>query len=227
MDPNIFSLISREDDKVKLWEDLAKAGAELICKGKEESVCKLRISFYNSKTKSLECTFASATEMKHQEEYLGHFFLGGEKYYFQALAHVHEGKIVVGLPKDLYHLQRRQNYRVRIPRTFSTSCQITSINGVPHKIDGRLMDLSSQGCRVVSKLSMDLKMEDHVIGSLTIAGKDPIEIQGLIRHVNPAEPMSAEKVFGIEFKPLSSLVENKLFALTMEIHKQVFKRLAI
>ncbi len=225
MDKDIFTLIGREEEKIKLWQDLAHAKGEILCKGKEDAVAKLRILFFNAKTKSLECAFESSTTLKNDEEYLGHFFLGGEKYYFQAVANVHQGKVVVALPEELYHLQRRQNYRVRIPDGYQAFYNIVLVNEVPQRIIGQLADLSSQGCRVIYRLDAPLmKLNDNVTGHLVIGKRPPIEINGVVRHIKVDEGNKVIQTFGIEFTPLPPIIENKLFAITMEIHKEVFKR---
>lgn len=90
MDNKNFTLIGRDDEKSKLWEDLAKAKGEILCKGKGDFICKLRIESYNPAAKVLECSTDSANSLLNQENYLGHFFLGGENYYFQATAQVQQ-----------------------------------------------------------------------------------------------------------------------------------------
>lgn len=225
MDKDIFTLIGREEEKIKLWQDLAQAKAELLCKGQEDAVCKLRVSLYNPRSLSLECVFESTTTLKPQEEYLGHFFIGGEKYYFQAVAQVHQGKVIVPLPQELYHLQRRQNYRVRIPDGYTAYYNIVQVNGGNQKIIGQLADLSSQGCRVIYRMDAPLmKVGDQVTGHLVIGKRAPMEIQGIVRHIKVDEGNKVIQTFGIEFTPLPPIMENKLFALTMEIHKEIFRR---
>ena len=115
MDQDIFTLIKDDKDKIKLWVDLGASKGELICKGKDDALCKVRVNFFNAATESLEGEFEGATIMGNGEEYLGHFFLGGEKYYFQAKAVVAANFVTIKIPDELYHLQRRQNYRVRLP----------------------------------------------------------------------------------------------------------------
>lgn len=225
MDKDIFTLVGREEEKLKLWEDLAQAKGELLCKGQEDAVCKLRVTFFNTKTQCLECSFESSTTLKNQEEYLGHFFLGGEKYYFQTSAQIHQGKVAVPIPAELYHLQRRQNYRVRIPEGYKAFYNLILVNDQPAKITGQLLDLSSQGCRFLSTMtSSSLKMGDAVTGQLIIPKRSPMEIQGVVRHIKVDDLNKDIQTFGIEFTPLTPIVENKLFAITMEIHKEVFKR---
>lgn len=225
MDKDIFNLISSAEEKLKLWSDLAQAKGELLCKGKEDVVCKLRVQFYSAITQCLECTFESPEKLSADEEYLGHFFLGGEKYYFQAIGKIHQGKLLVPVPEELYHLQRRQNYRVHIPDAYNAYYNIILVNKATQKIIGHLRDLSSQGCRVVCHMDLPLiKISDEVTGLLIVGTAAPLEIQGRVRHIKIDEGNQTIQTFGIEFTSLSPILENKIFVMTMEIHKEFFRR---
>lgn len=225
MDKQIFTLITRSDEKIKLWIDLAQIKGEILCKGKGHTVCKARIISYNSKTQSLECYFESQEKLTDKEEYLGHFFIGGEKYYFQSSAHIYLGKIMISLPKELYHLQRRQNYRVPIPDGYPAHFNIIQVNATPQKIIGALADLSSQGCKVVYRMESPLmKIGDAVMGLLSIEKRPSLELNGIVRHIKYEDGNKITQTFGIEFTPLAPTIENKMFAITMEIHKQLFRR---
>lgn len=225
MDKSTFKLVGRAEEKQKLWMDLAQARGDLLCKGSQDSICKLKVQIFNSKTQCLECTFESPVTMQEHEEYLGHFFLGGEKYYFQSKAQLHQGKVVIPVPEELYYLQRRQNYRVKIPDGYQGFYNIVMVNQQPQKITGQLADLSSQGCRVIYRMdSPMMKSGDKVVGHLIIGKRPPIEIEGEVRHIKTDDSNKIIQTFGIEFTPLTSIMENKLFAITMEIHKEVFRR---
>lgn len=225
MDQDIFTLVKDERDKIKLWVDLGKSKGEVLCKGENDAICKVKINFFNSATTALEGVFDGPVTMKTGEEYLGHFFLGGEKYYFQARAQVAANMIQIPLADEVYHLQRRQNYRVRLPEIYPAYYNIIQVNETAEKIVGRLADLSSQGCRVVYRMDAPLlKMKDKVIGQLVIGQRAPIEIHGIVRHIKLHEGSKVTQTFGIEFSPLPTILENKLFAITMELHKELFKR---
>lgn len=220
MDKEIFTLISKVEEKEKIFQDLANAHGEIICKGQDENLIKLRVQTYQNKI--LECRNESSTTFKNGEDFLGYLFLGGEKYYFEGKFQAQQDFCSLSLPAELYHLQRRQNYRVRVPDGYAASFNIVSANGKAANIAGRLADLSSQGCRVLySHDNFSLKVEDHVLGYLIIEKKVPLELQGLIRHIKLTD---GGQICGIEFSPLSSILENKLFAITMELHKEIFKR---
>lgn len=224
MDKEIFTLINREDQRIQLWKDLAQAHGEILAKGKEDAVCKLQVTVHNLKNNSLVCRPISKDKLKDQESYLGYFFLGGEKYYFQSAAEAKDGNVIVPLPAEIYHLQRRQNYRVRIPQGYRGFYNIVFVNGQAQNIQGQLVDISSQGCRVIYHLKNPLmKISDKVIGTLLIGDRSPIEIQGLVRHIKIDEGNKVIQTFGIEFSPLEPILESKLFAISMEIHKELFR----
>ncbi|MFM6930294.1 MAG: flagellar brake protein [Bdellovibrio sp.] len=226
MDQDIFKLVSREEERVKLFNDLAQAFGEILCKGKADTLCKLRADSYNPKAHVLQCSLETgSTKLENQESFLGYFFLGGEKYYFEAIATVTSDKFYISLPVELFHLQRRQNYRVRIPDGYQAFFNIKSVNNQAQNITGALGDLSSQGCRVLYKMNAPLmKVGDSIVGHLLISKNSPIEISGTVKHIKVDDNNKTLQTFGIEFKSLTSILENKLFALTMEIHKEVFRR---
>ncbi|NUN04150.1 MAG: PilZ domain-containing protein [Bdellovibrio sp.] len=224
MDQEIFKLVSKEEDKIRLWQDLADTKSEILCKGKDDNLCNIKALFFNEKTKSLECRFNSSVRLVLNEEYLGYVFIGGEKYYFQAKAQFNQEYVVIPLPKELYHLQRRQNYRVHIPAGYKGSFEIFSLNSVAGKIACELADLSSQGCKLQCAASKaSFKIGDEISGQLILGMRAPIEVQGIIRHVQ-LDALKKTQTFGVEFTSLSPILENRLFALTMEVHKEVFKR---
>ena len=224
MDKEIFTLINREDQRIQLWKDLAQAHGEILAKGKEDAVCKLKVTLHNLKNNSLVCRPSSKDKLKDSENYLGYFFLGGEKYYFQSAAEIKDDNVIVPLPSEIYHLQRRQNYRVRIPQGYKGFYNIIAVNDQAQHIKGQLVDISSQGCRVVYHLKNPLmKISDKVVGSLLIGDRAPIEIQGLVRHIKVNDGNKVIQTFGIEFSPLEPILESKLFAISMEIHKELFR----
>lgn len=225
MDQSIFSLINRHEDKVRLWLDLADAHAEILCKGDDETICKLKPLSFDTKKKTLECQFMTSVLMKDTEEYLGHFFLGGEKYYFQGIAQVTNNRCSIPIASELYRLQRRQNYRVYVPEAYGAKLNIFSVNDKDLEVPGRLADLSSQGCKVVyTAPTPGLKVGDKVVANLIIPKKANFDVQGILRHLKADEGIKGAQVFGVEFTPLASITESKLFAITMEIHKEFFRR---
>lgn len=222
MDQEIFKKLSREDEQIKLFTDLAAAQGEILCKGKNENLVKLKAVQWHAKSRHVECLLESKENLNNGEEFLGHFFIGGEKYYFEGVATVYSHGCQFPLPKEIFHLQRRQNYRARIPLGFQAFFDVTEINSSPTKFQAKLGDLSSQGCRLIEKDTVaSFKKDDTIKGRLLIAKNSAIEITAKVRHVKNE---GGNQIVGVEFQGLTPIQENKLFALTMEIHKEVFKR---
>ena len=166
----------------------------------------------------------STESLKNGEEFLGHFFLGGEKYYFQANAKVSKDQYSIPLPEELYHLQRRQNYRVKVPEGYGAFYDIFSVNGKEQNMKGQVIDISSQGCRIIYKTKTPvMQLGDKVIGHLRIKDATPLELKGEVRHFKLDEGPHPAQTFGIEFTPINPIMENKLFAITLEIHKEFFR----
>lgn len=224
---DIFTRISQENDRRKLFGDLAHARGEILCKGKEETVFKVRAQLFFESLKYIECVSESGPLPAPQSDVLCHFFLGSEKYYFQSELQIWQGKIRLKVADEVFHLQRRQNYRVRIPENYKANFNIVKVNGKSENIPGQVADISSGGCRVIYKMDAPLmKMDDTVLGNLLISKRAPIEIEGIVRHIKvDNSAMNGEaQIFGIEFNPLSPLIENKLFSLTMDLYKEIFRR---
>lgn len=222
---DIFTRISSFDERMKLFEDLARAKGELLCKGKEDHMIKLRAMELNYAEGYLECTNQGSMTLTDAEELLCHFFLGSEKYYFQATISLVKGQVQLILSENVFHLQRRQNYRVHIPEKYAAHFNILKINGNEEKLIGKLADLSSGGCRVIYTMNAPLmKIGDEVIGQLTIKNQSPIELVGTVRHIKADIGNKIIQNFGIEFKDIAPTMENRLFAITMDLYKELFKR---
>lgn len=226
MDKEIFRLISREDEKSKLWQDFGNAKGELICKG-DNSTHKLQIVFFDHKSKRLDCKSDNAVKINSREKFYCHFFIGGEKYFFQGTIRNDGTTLSLDIPEKLYHLQRRQNFRVRLPKNYKAFYNISSVNGQQQNLKFTLEDLSGNGCLISHALSALLESHEvgnEIAGTLVIQGES-IELKGIIRHIK-IEKHNKIRSYGIEFIDLSPLLENKLIALTLDISKQLFIRSA-
>lgn len=225
MDQDIFSLIRNEMDKIKLFKDLALSRGEILCKGQSENLCRLSVTSFNDKSQHIECESDMPGCLQNLEEYVGYFFLGGEKYYFQGKVEAHYGRYSLSLPTELYRLQRRQNYRVKVPEGYQATFTISHVNGKPLNLPTTMADISSQGCRIdIDKKIMMLNTGDKVVGMLKVGNRNPFELSGAVRHAKINELNKSLQNIGIEFTPLSSILENKLFSITLELHKEFFKR---
>ncbi len=226
MESQSFTKISKSEDRNKLIIDLATAGGEILCKGQADTIYKLKAArFSNQRLYCIQQPDSSKLTITH-EVMISSFMLGGDKYFFQAEAQYDDGEVFFMTAFDLFHLQRRQNYRVKIPESYNATMSIEEINGQAVKLKAQLYDISSGGCRMVYESGkIILKMDDFMKTRVIIGRKDPMEISAMVRHIAPDPLNKKAHVLGLEFKPLSPNMESRLFAITMDLHRELFSTL--
>lgn len=222
----IFNKLT-ESERDRLFRDLADVHGEILCKGDGDDLYRLKVERIGSKSE-LYCLVAGGTTIPAAEQdLLGNFFLGGERYFFRTPAQIHGEFITLRADQDTFHLQRRQNYRVKIPMNYRALLGILNYDGRPVKINAEIVDLSTGGCKAQVKAN-ELPMTEgrELSGVLLIAGRDAIEIKGLVRHhKTEGTGPTAKQSFGLEFTGLTAPTEAKLFSITMDLHRQFFTRL--
>lgn len=223
---DIFTKISKADERTKILGDLAKARGEILCKGTTDAILRLKAyKLEKDKLSKLSCLIQSDSDRPTltQENVIATFNLGGEKYFFQAVAEYEDGEIVFTALFDLFHLQRRQNYRVRVPDSYAGRFEIFELNGGKVKISGALQDVSSGGCRVAyPKPQPSMKMDDNLRARIVVGARAPIEVEAVIRHIKTEIQTSTTQTFGMEFLPLTAQLEHRMFGLTMDLHRELF-----
>jgi c-di-GMP-binding flagellar brake protein YcgR len=150
------------------------------------------------------------------------FTVNAEKYFIQSKINpAGDGKWwrIDGF-SDLFKLQRRQAFRIRIPLAYKTKATIKDLND---KVvcTGVIVDISSGGCKVIVDGSSKLQGGEIQNIELIIGRRDSISVSGEIRHVRKIESPKIQDQLGVMFKSVSSILESKLFAITMELHREL------
>ncbi len=229
MSQNITDIFSklRPDERVSLFKDLANVRGEITVKGESPTLFRFLV-MATSGEQQLHCSVPLGFPQPQKEvDVLGSFFLGGERYFFKTPVSIEGDLVILRMDTDLFRLQRRQNYRIKIPESYKASLLISVHNKIPTKLKGQLLDLSSGGCRIALVANAPiLESGDRLEGHITIGNRESLEIEATVNHHKIENRASAIKqIFGIEFKPLTSMLEGKLFAITMDLHREFFSRL--
>ncbi|HEY8271558.1 MAG TPA: PilZ domain-containing protein [Pseudobdellovibrionaceae bacterium] len=223
---DIFSKIST-DEGIRLFQDLANIRGEIVCKGSGEDVYRLTVERANGR-QELHCSVPFGfLKPKPESDILGNFFIGGERYFFKSSVRTDADIVILRMDTELFHLQRRQNYRIKIPENYPAALHLSSYNDTSINLKGQLADLSCGGCRVVVAADLPLfEIGGHIDGKIIIKNRDPLAIEGILRYHKFEKSISnPRQIFGVEFISLTALMEGKLFALTMELHREFFSRL--
>lgn len=230
LNPDVFTKISDRAEKVRLFDDLIKSRGELMAKRPDPSADVFLLKAYDQDKDSLFCKVIGATnQLGANGQIIVTFFIGGEKYFLQG-EYVSEKKDEVSLTinSSLYHLQRREDYRVRIPVSFKALFEMVSLNGQTHKLALPLSDLSGGGCRLrVDPKKIKLNIGDELKGHLFLPDRDPIQMIASVRHSRPEAVDKNILTIGIQFVSLNDPTRHRLAAVVMDLYKEFFIRSAL
>lgn len=219
---DIFTKINDPSEKANLFSDLAKARGKILAKTTEPGSDLHELSAFDFHDNKIYCQSSATYKLKDFGDLILYFFVGSDKYFIQSKYKIRKDNIEIDTDSTLYHLQRRQDYRLRIPMGYSALYEVVSINGTPKKHSFRLQDLSGGGCRIEIPIqSNSLKIQDLIKGHLFLPDRQPIVVDGSIRHTM----VDAQKKFlicGVQFVGITAPQKNKIVALVMDLYRQFF-----
>ena len=118
---------------------------------------------------------------------------------------------VLPYPNEVFLLQRRDAFRVRLPATLAASAQVTPEGGVK-RLTCRVLDVSVTGVGLVmstadaDRLSLGMTLTDML---LVLDGLENIVVTAVVRNMRPLV-VPGEHLVGIEFLTLSQRQEQAL-----------------
>lgn len=223
---DMFSKIN-DQERLRLFKDLAAARVEIAAKGVPDEIYRFNVDRTTPRSQ-LICTVPFGLNTPESgKDLVCQFFIGGERYFFKALARIEHEKVVLEINSPLFHLQRRQSYRIKIPEKYPAKFLISELNKQGVKLTTDIVDLSSSGCRVALVASSPvLQPGDQIKAHLVVGNREPLEVEGIIRHhkLETFATKPSKQTFGVELNTSSSLIEGKLFSITMDLHREFFSR---
>ncbi len=223
----IFNKVSSAKEKEKIFSDLIKSRTELFCKGPGDEVFKLSCERVSPDNRMV-CLFVKTENHFDPTVPLSvicQFNLGGEKYFFKSTLDFRIKSYTLDLSSDLFQLQRRQSYRIRIPSSTRSNAEVIH-QDTKEMIKAVPADLSTGGCCVIFKQNQtSWKPGDKIQLHLKISHRDPLQLPGVVRHVRPSTPPETGLNIGLQFEGISLAVEKELFSITMELYREFFSRI--
>lgn len=221
---DIFTRISDPSEKARLFSDLASSRGEVVAKKLEPNSDAFLLISHSYQQDKLQCKGTSVlSSLPPSGALILTCFVGGEKYFFQADYQMTGDFITLHTTGPMYHLQRREDYRIRIPLSYRALLEIVSINGQTKKVPIPLMDLSGGGCRIqVDIKTLPLKVQDEVKGHIFLPDRSPIPVVGSVRHVRVENHGKGPQVCGVQFIGLTEPLKNKIVAVVMDLYRELF-----
>jgi c-di-GMP-binding flagellar brake protein YcgR len=154
---------------------------------------------------SVICSNASADQpFKMGKELTCHFSLQSEIYFFTSRTSFTDAAIVFTMPAIMYKIQRRDNFRVFIPKNMTQHLEIVGIK----QLKVRMEDLSLGGCKVTAQYPdasyiSALKAGSEIAMKMTFLGFENQLIYCKVKFLKD-NPITRSASIGLEFEKLKA-----------------------
>jgi len=209
-------------EKKSLFREAVLQKFVFYLKGEDEELITVVMDeFIEGRT--LIFTYAAGSfEMKNNQKVVFNFSHAEDRYFFHSVAEVFGKRIHVSSETDVYILQRRKSPRLEIPKDYPGAINIIEYGGKPVLLKCQLLDFSTGGARAVyDKHLPEFKNLDQLKVVVHLNHRRPFELQSEIRHT-VADYLNATQTFGLRFKLDTTLLENKLLVVFMDLQRELF-----
>lgn len=212
-------------EKEQILSSAVQAKAEILAKVTEQDHSFTLIPDLSEKNQ-LRCKIKSKpTSLPDEGQLIVQIFVGGEKYYSHPKYQIKLDSIYLDTTADLFHLQRREDFRLRFPQGYQAELEITSIKGAAFKARWPMMDISGGGCRAEIHPSGAIQTNDSLEGRLIMPGRDPFAVKGVAKHVAAYQDRPSVSWAGIQFTEYPGLSKNNLVAIVLDLYRELFSKL--
>lgn len=125
------------------------------------------------------------------------------KFFFRATITTIGKDLILTIPKEVFQLVRRNDFRIDLPPKNEYPCAIMSVNGKKKAtpIPVELRNISLGGCQVwVQTSDLVPNKEDEIAINLTINNFEWEYIKGITKQIRPANDKGDFTVIGLKYK---------------------------
>lgn len=222
---DIFTKVTDPKIREKIFYDLAGSKSEIVGKvhGTSSETHLLQALVFSPP--ELECRISSSQKTIPQSgEFILQMTLGDDKYLCSTPYQMRDGHAFLRMEVDIFHLQRREDFRLRLPIGFKAYLEMKKCNGQSTTGRFQLVDLSGGGCRFFTTNKTEvLNINDVIEGEIILPARDPLKVKGVIRHQKDDEKTKSQTA-GLQFADLTEPVKNRIVALVMDLYRELFSR---
>jgi c-di-GMP-binding flagellar brake protein YcgR len=222
---NIFTPVADPKEKKKVLTDLVRYSTEVILKGIEPKADVFMVTPQSLiGDDSLLCRILGTPMISAKElEVIVQFTLTEQKYLSQAKSQIADDGIQLSFSGPLYRVQRRQDFRLRLPASFQGTFSLVH--------DGRqftlkLADISAGGCRVEAPPAFAPQQGANYKAILATAKRNDLHVEGTVRHIAEHPDKEGYQLIGFQFINQSQIVKNRMAALVMDLYREFFTKRA-
>ena len=223
----VKSLVERR----KLFEALLREGSDILCKGEGESLFHFKPANLSREGWMQGSMIAVEKSLEHTGLVLGNFSVSGERYFFSTeIELMKNGDTQFVVSCEVYQLQRRSSLRLHVQQSHGVYLAITEFQGKAIYVIAQIADLSAGGARIffsdldspvaatVNSKNPNLRAGDRFKAILHLGQKRSLEVNVEVKHIQQAVHLGQiVEHIGIEFIELTSVLRNRLVAMTMDL----------
>jgi hypothetical protein len=220
----IFTRINDPDEKTKIFQSLVAAHGEVVAK-LPEPLAEVFVAQAQDMLRKKLILKLLKTTVKDLESgpLILTFYADNEKYFFQSDYSIVHGDIYLSIETPLFHLQRREDYRIRIPTSYKAKIEINEINKLQNKMAFTLLDLSGGGCKITwNSQKVSLSVGDKVSGQLVLPDRNPIVFSANLQHSQVSPLDKSNLIGGLQFEGLTETVKNRIVAVVLDLYRAFF-----
>ncbi len=177
---------------------------EFLIHNGTELVLKVKNQHYKSKILSRRTTtlfeiykFSFISFLN--EEVTCSFEIREEKYFFKSVLTSTNAEFKILIPKEIFQLQRRSDFRVTVPIGVAYTCEIVRINDMRGSYLVELRDISLGGCQIAyPSKAFKLSDNDEVILKLKMNQFENEKIITFVKHIKTI-PAVETNLVGLRF----------------------------
>ncbi|MGZ3773289.1 MAG: flagellar brake protein [Pseudobdellovibrionaceae bacterium] len=212
-------------EKKKLLREVALDKLQISVKGAVDDEMFHLIAVQNEKDELLLCNHTTDSETIHlAQKAVVNFFFKNENYFFQTELNFQSGWVILKIDTDLFQLQRRANARIDLPETYNAVFILNQHAGKAYFLDCKILDISAGGLKIeIPKAQPELKIGEHVKGSLRLGNRRPMDFSVEVRFVQKNEQDgSVTQIAGVQFLKVGLTTEGRLLTLMMDLQRELF-----
>ncbi len=233
----MFNKVNSFEKRV-IFRSLATRKSKLMMKSIEDVITQLVVT-KNVDDKKVECKLVQMVSTKEGDEnsekliplksnqnVILNFSFNEDRYFMQTNMIVNDERILLDLEPELFVLQRRKSPRIELPTAFPQHFRIIEYQGKVVFLEGRVIDFGPGGCRAEMVLSTPrFATGDKISLVLRLSHRNPLNLKAEVRHiVFKEDEKGLRQTFGVQFKDLGAIMENKMMSLLMELQKEMFTK---
>ena len=205
---DIFQKISNLDDQKKIINRLLidKVAVWIKAPGTDQSVSTQSQLFREEK---LSVRTPDPSWANKKGELIIEFTVDHDKYFAKAPFEEKGGVISFHIIGNLFKLQRRDDFRLRLPEGYPSFLLI-------NKLKCPLLDISAGGCRVQVDPKLQVQQGMKVKGEIHFKHQPAIEMEADIIRVEK------NKIIGLRFTKLQDFSRDGMHGLIMKIYRELF-----